>query len=61
MFTPGASLGGTESLVEVPSLMVPDEVGHGEATAEIPQTLVRVSVGLEDANDLCADLRMALP
>jgi len=61
IFTPGASLGGTESLVEVPSLMVPDEVGHGEATAEIPQTLVRVSVGLEDANDLCADLRMALP
>ena len=61
VFTPGASLGGTESLVEVPSLMIPDEIGHGEATAEIPETLVRVSVGLEDADDLCEDLRTALP
>ncbi|WP_227380592.1 trans-sulfuration enzyme family protein [Haladaptatus halobius] len=61
VFTPGASLGGTESLIEVPSLMIPDEIGHGEATAEIPETLVRVSVGLEDADDLCEDLRTALP
>ena len=61
VFTPGASLGGAESLVEVPSLMIPDEVGHGESTAEIPETLVRVSVGLEDAADLCEDLRTALP
>ncbi|WP_306060524.1 trans-sulfuration enzyme family protein [Natronococcus wangiae] len=61
VFTPGASLGGVESLVEVPSLMIPDEIDHGEATAEIPETLVRVSVGLEDADDLCEDLRTALP
>ncbi|MFC7157403.1 trans-sulfuration enzyme family protein [Halomarina halobia] len=61
VFTPGASLGGTESLIEVPSLMIPDEIGHGEATAEVPDTLVRVSVGLEDANGLCEDLRTALP
>ncbi len=61
VFTPGASLGGVESLVEVPSLMIPDDIGHGEATAEIPETLVRVSVGLEDADDLCEDFRMALP
>lgn len=61
VFTPGASLGGTESLIEVPSLMIPAEIGHGEATAEIPETLVRVSVGLEDADDLCEDLRTALP
>lgn len=61
IFTPGASLGGVESLIEVPSLMIPDEVGHGEATAEIPETLVRVSVGLEDPDDLCDDLRTALP
>ena len=60
VFTPGASLGGAESLVEVPSLMVPDEVDHGESTAEIPETVVRVSVGLEDADDLCEDLRTAL-
>ncbi|MFD1527665.1 PLP-dependent transferase, partial [Halolamina salina] len=61
LFTPGASLGGVESLIEVPSLMTPDEVSHGEATAEIPETLVRVSVGLEDPDDLCEDLRTALP
>jgi len=61
LFTPGASLGGVESLIEVPSLMTPDEVSHGEATAVIPQTLVRVSVGLEDPDDLCEDLRTALP
>ncbi|WP_049916694.1 trans-sulfuration enzyme family protein [Halogeometricum pallidum] len=61
VFTPGASLGGTESLIEVPSLMIPDEIGHGEETAEIPETLVRVSVGLEDPDDLCEDFRTALP
>jgi uncharacterized Fe-S cluster-containing MiaB family protein len=32
-----------------------------EDSAEIPETLVRVSVGLEDAEDLCEDLRTALP
>jgi len=32
-----------------------------EDSAEIPETLVRVSVGLEDAEDLCDDLRTALP
>ncbi|MGN8215887.1 trans-sulfuration enzyme family protein [Halococcus salifodinae] len=61
LFTPGASLGGVESLVEVPSLMIPDEVSHGSATAEIPETLVRISVGIEDVDDLCEDLRTALP
>lgn len=61
VFTPGASLGGVESLLEVPSLMLPDEVGRGESSAEIPETLVRLSVGLEDADDLCEDLRTALP
>ncbi|MBP1987311.1 cystathionine gamma-lyase [Halolamina salifodinae] len=61
VFTPGASLGGAESLVELPSLMIPDEASHGEATAAIPETLVRVSVGLEDADDLREDLRTALP
>ncbi|MDS0296903.1 trans-sulfuration enzyme family protein [Halogeometricum luteum] len=61
IFTPGASLGGVESLVEVPSLMLPDEFSRSEDSAEIPETLVRVSVGLEDPDDLCEDLRKALP
>ncbi|QCJ45833.1 PLP-dependent aspartate aminotransferase family protein [Haloprofundus sp. MHR1] len=61
LFTPGASLGGVESLIEVPSLMIPDEFSRSVDSAEIPETLVRVSVGLEDADDLCEDLRTALP
>ncbi len=61
IFTPGASLGGVESLIEIPSLMLPDEFSRSEESADIPETLVRVSVGLEDADDLCEDLRTALP
>ena len=61
VFTPGASLGGVESLIEVPSLMIPGEFSRSEDSAEIPETLVRVSVGLEDADDLCEDLWTALP
>ena len=60
IFTPGASLGGVESLVEVPSLMIPDEVGHGPATAAVPENLVRLSVGVEHVDDLREDLRTAL-
>ncbi|SMO58794.1 trans-sulfuration enzyme family protein [Halorubrum cibi] len=61
VFTPGASLGGVESLVEVPSLMLPEEFARSEESAEVPETLVRVSVGLEDVRDLREDLRNALP
>ncbi len=61
MFTPGASLGGVESLIEAPSLMIPDQVSHEAATAEIPDSLVRISVGIEDVDDLCEDLQSALP
>ncbi|QIB74293.1 aminotransferase class I/II-fold pyridoxal phosphate-dependent enzyme [Halogeometricum borinquense] len=61
IFTPGASLGGVESLIEVPSLMIPDEVSHGSATADIPENLVRMSVGIEDVDDLCEDIQSALP
>jgi cystathionine gamma-lyase len=60
-FTPGASLGGVKSLVEVPSLMIPEEGSHGSATADVPETLVRISVGIEHVDDLREDLRAALP
>ncbi len=60
-FTPGASLGGVESLVEVLSLMVSEEGSHGSATADVPETLVRLSVGIEHVDDLCEDVRTALP
>ncbi len=41
--------------------MIPDELNHSSATAEIPETLVRISVGIEHVDDLCADLQAALP
>jgi len=55
------SLGGIESLIEHPSTMT-----HSDMTAEekartgITANMIRVSVGLEDADDLVEDLRQAL-
>jgi cystathionine beta-lyase/cystathionine gamma-synthase len=61
LFALAESLGGVESLIEHPALMthgsVPPEV---RATLGITDTLVRLSVGIEDADDLIADLSAAL-
>ncbi len=61
LFALAESLGGVESLIEHPALMthgsVPPEV---RATLGITETLVRLSVGIEDADDLMADLAAAL-
>jgi cystathionine gamma-lyase len=61
LFTLAESLGGVESLIEHPALMthgsVPPEV---RATLGITDTLVRLSVGIEDPDDLIADLSAAL-
>ena len=61
LFALAESLGGVESLIEHPALMthgsVPPEV---RATLGIGDTLVRLSVGIEDADDLIADLSAAL-
>jgi cystathionine gamma-lyase len=61
LFTLAESLGGVESLIEHPALMthgsVPPEV---RATLGIGDTLVRLSVGIEDPDDLIADLAAAL-
>jgi cystathionine gamma-lyase len=61
LFALAESLGGVESLIEHPALMthgsVPPEV---RATLGIGDTLVRLSVGIEDADDLIADLAAAL-
>jgi cystathionine beta-lyase/cystathionine gamma-synthase len=60
IFLLAASLGGVESLI-----VLPIYTSHGMSTVELaaagilPGT-VRVSVGLEDAGDLIADLRQAL-
>jgi cystathionine gamma-synthase len=58
LFTLAESLGGVESLIEVPGAMT-----HASAAGsplEVPDRLVRLSVGIETVEDLLADLRGAL-
>lgn len=58
LFTLAESLGGVESLIEHPGRMT-----HASAAGsplEVPADLVRLSVGLETAADLVADLEQAL-
>jgi cystathionine gamma-synthase len=58
LFILAPSLGGVESLIEHPGLMTHHSV---EGTAlEVPANLVRISVGLEDIDDLIEDLAQAL-
>jgi cystathionine gamma-synthase len=58
LFTLGESLGGVESLIEHPATMTHQSV-EGSAL-EVPDDLVRLSVGIESVDDLCEDLRRAL-
>lgn len=61
-FSLAVSLGGVESLVELPSEMTHEETtGADVGTADVPDTLVRVSVGLEHLDDLVSDFQSALP
>ncbi len=58
LFTLGESLGGVESLVEHPARMT-----HASAAGsplEVPDDLIRLSVGIETGEDLLEDLRQAL-
>jgi cystathionine gamma-synthase len=58
LFTLGESLGGVESLIEHPGRMT-----HASVTGsplEVPADLVRLSVGIENVEDLVADLAAAL-
>lgn len=61
LFTLAESLGAVESLIEIPSVMthasIPKETRE---QLGIDDTLIRVSVGLEDAADLVRDLDQAL-
>jgi cystathionine gamma-synthase len=58
IFTLAESLGGVESLIELPSAMThASTVG---SMLEVPQDLVRLSVGIEDGADLVSDLEQAL-
>jgi cystathionine gamma-synthase len=58
VFTLGESLGGVESLIEHPGLMTHASVAGTDL--EVPDDLVRLSVGIETADDLLADLEQAL-
>ncbi|GHB20771.1 cystathionine gamma-synthase [Streptomyces xanthochromogenes] len=58
LFTLGESLGGVESLIEHPGRMTHASVAG--SALEVPADLVRVSVGIENADDLLADLQQAL-
>ncbi|MFG2330308.1 cystathionine gamma-synthase [Streptomyces sp. NPDC048604] len=58
LFTLGESLGGVESLIEHPGRMTHASVAG--SALEVPADLVRLSVGIENVEDLLADLRQAL-
>ena len=58
LFTLAESLGGVESLIEVPAAMTHQSVA--ESALEVDPALVRLSVGIEGIDDLIADLRGAL-
>ena len=61
LFTLAESLGGVESLIEHPGIMTHASVPpEARKALGISDTLVRLSVGVEDVNDLRADLEHAL-
>jgi cystathionine beta-lyase/cystathionine gamma-synthase len=61
LFAITASLGSTESLVLPPALQQPRGLtAEQRAWSDIGPGTVRLSVGLEDPDDLIADLRQAL-
>ncbi len=61
LFSLAESLGGVESLIEHPALMTHASIPAAKRAAiGIDDGLVRLSVGIEDVNDLIADLDQAL-
>ena len=58
VFILAESLGGVESLIELPSAMT--HASTAGSQLEVPDDLVRLSVGIEDIADLLADLDQAL-
>ena len=58
LFTLAESLGGVESLIEHPARMTHASVAG--SVLEVPSDLIRLSVGIEDSDDLLEDLRQAL-
>jgi cystathionine gamma-lyase len=61
LFSLAESLGGVESLIEHPGLMTHASIPAAmRASLGISDTLIRLSVGVEDVGDLVAELRQAL-
>lgn len=61
LFTLAVSLGGVESLISQPISMTHAAVPAEErAKSGLPDSLVRLSAGIEDADDLIADLQQAI-
>jgi cystathionine gamma-synthase len=58
VWTLAESLGGVESLIEVPARMT--HASTADAPFATPANLIRLSVGIESATDLVADLEQAL-
>jgi cystathionine beta-lyase/cystathionine gamma-synthase len=58
VFKLAESLGGVESLIEHPARMT--HASTAESSIAVPENLVRLSVGIESADDLVADLESAL-
>lgn len=58
IFTLAESLGGIESLIEHPGAMT--HASTAGSALEVPDDLVRLSVGIEDLADLVADVEQAL-
>jgi cystathionine gamma-synthase len=58
VFILAESLGGVESLIEYPGAMT--HASTAGSQLEVPDDLVRLSVGIEDIADLIADLEQAL-
>jgi cystathionine gamma-synthase len=57
LFTLAESLGAVESLIELPAAMTHLSVAH--TALAVPPSLVRLSVGIENVDDLLADLETA--
>jgi len=58
LFALAESLGGVESLIEHPGVMTHASVA--ESPLRVPDNLIRLSVGIEDSDDLIRDLAAAL-
>jgi cystathionine gamma-synthase len=58
LFALAESLGGVESLLEVPQAMTHQSVEDSDAA--VPADLVRLSCGIEDPADLVTDLAQAM-